>query len=151
MTTGTYPWEEDGYPFGSPHAHAASFWNHRHLPNILMVHYNDMKTDLEGEMRRIAAFCGIDVPEETWPSLVDGARFETMKRDASKLVPGTARAFKGGVETFIYKGTGGRWRNVLTDAELDLYEMKAERLDPALRSWLESGRVAAGDPEQTRP
>jgi aryl sulfotransferase len=63
MTTGTYPWEEDGYPFGSPHAHAKSFWEYRHLPNILMVHYNDMKTDLESEMRRVAAFCGIDITE----------------------------------------------------------------------------------------
>lgn len=146
MTTGTYPWENDGYPFGSPHAHVTSFWEHRHLPNILMVHYNDMKEDLEGEMRRVAAFCGFDIPEDTWPALVDGARFETMKREASKLVPGTARAFKGGVDAFIYKGTGGRWRTVLTESDLGLYEKAAKRLDPALRSWLESGRLIAGDP-----
>lgn len=149
MTTGAYPWETDGYPFGSPHAHATSFWSHRHLPNVLMVHYNDMKTDLEGEMRRIARFCEIDVAEDTWPSLAEGACFETMKRDASKLVPGTARAFKDGVDSFIYKGTGGRWRDVLTDADLELYETAAEHLDPALRSWLENGRLFTGDPERT--
>ena len=150
MTTGTYPWEDDGYPFGSPNAHATSFWEHRHLPNILMVHYNDMKADLEGEMRRVAAFCGIEVPDEAWPAIVEGARFETMKRDAAKLVPGTARAFKGGVGTFIYKGTGGRWRDVLTDSDLDLYDEMANRLDPALRKWLEGGRVVAGEPSEAK-
>jgi len=34
----------------------------RHLPNILFVHYNDLKADLEGEMRRIARFLEIEVP-----------------------------------------------------------------------------------------
>lgn len=149
MTTGTYEWEEDGYPFGSPHAHVTSFWNHRHLDNILIVHYDDMKTDLEGEMRRVAAFCEVDISENDWPALVDGARFETMKRDASKLVPGTARAFKGGWDTFIYRGTGGRWRDALTDDDLDLYEKASGKLAPALRRWLENGRLQVGDPEQT--
>jgi aryl sulfotransferase len=108
-----------------------------------------MKANLEGEMRRVAAFCEIDILDDAWPSLVEGARFETMKRDASKLVPGTARAFKGGVDSFIYKGTVGRWRDVLTDADLDLYEKAAARLDPALRSWLEAGRRVAAAPELT--
>jgi hypothetical protein len=27
------------------------------LPNVLFVHYNDLTTDPEGEMRRIAEFC----------------------------------------------------------------------------------------------
>lgn len=149
MTTGIHPWEEDGYPFGSPFAHASSFWEHRHVPNILMVHYNDMKADLEHEMRRVAAFCGIDAPEEGWPALVEGARFDTMKRDASKLVPGTARAFTAGVDSFIYEGTGGRWRSVLSEADLSLYEESAQRLDPALRAWLEGGRRGAGtNPEK---
>jgi aryl sulfotransferase len=146
MSKACYPWEEDGYPFGSPHAHATSFWNHRHLPNVLIVHYDDMKTDLGGEMRRVAAFCAIDVLDDAWPAVVDGARFETMKRDAAKLVPGTTLAFKDGPDSFIYKGTGGRWRDVLTGEDLELYERRAVRLDPVLRRWLENGRLVAGDP-----
>lgn len=75
--------------------------------------------------------------DETWPALVEAARFDSMKRDAPKLVPGTARAFKDGVDSFIYKGTGGRWRGVLTDGDLALYESAASRCHPALRAWLE--------------
>ena len=38
-------------------------------PNLLMVHYADMKADLEGEMRRVAGFLEIEVPERLWPGL----------------------------------------------------------------------------------
>jgi aryl sulfotransferase len=37
-----------------------SFWQERDRTNIMLVHYNDMKADLATEMRRIAAFIGID-------------------------------------------------------------------------------------------
>lgn len=148
-TTGAYPWETEGYPFGSPLAHAASFWAHRHLPNVLMVHYNDLKADLEAGMRRIARFCELDAPDDAWPTLVDGARFETMKRDASRLFPGTERAFKDGVDSFVYKGTIGRWRDALSDDQLAMYDSLARRLDPELRAWLEDGRSIVGDPENT--
>lgn len=150
ISTGAYPWETEGFPFGSPHAHAASFWPHRDLPNVLLVHYNDLTADLDAEMRRIADFCGIDVDDERWDEIVDSARFATMKRDAKKLAPGAERAFKGGANSFIYKGTGGRWRDVLTDAELALYERSARQLDPHLRDWLENGRLIAGDPKAVR-
>ena len=44
---------------------------------------------------------------------------------------------------FFYKGTNGRWREVLTAAELAMYEEKAAQvLTPACRAWLEQGRVA---------
>ena len=56
-----------------------SYWAARHDPNVLMVHYADLKVDREGEMRRIADFLGISIPESVWPSLVAAAGFEEMK------------------------------------------------------------------------
>ena len=55
VSRGSFPWEHDGFPFWSHFYHAQSFWNFRHLPNIHFVHFNDLKADLEKEMRRIAA------------------------------------------------------------------------------------------------
>ena len=46
--------------------------------------------------------------------------------------------FEGGAGRFFYKGTNGRWRNVLTEEDLALYETAAAQLDPELRSWLEA-------------
>ena len=49
MTRATYPWESDGFPYWSHLHHARSYWDFRHLPNLLFLHYNDLKADLPGE------------------------------------------------------------------------------------------------------
>jgi hypothetical protein len=51
-------------------------------------------------------------------------------------------AFQGGAERFFFKGENGRWRDVLTDDDLALYDTAAATLDPQLRTWLEGGRHA---------
>ena len=142
ITTPSFPWEDDGSPWWSHHHHVASFWEHRDLPNVLLVHYADLKADLEGEMRRIADFLGIQVAERLWSELVNGARFETMKEEA-RAVPGMELVFEGGSDRFFFKGTNGRWRDILTPEDLELYERAASKLDPELRKWLENGRLAA--------
>lgn len=143
ITRAPFPWEPDGWPFWSHHHHTASFWPYRHLDNVLLVHFNDLLRDLDGEMRRVADFCGVDVDPERWPELVDAARFDAMKADAPKLLPRAEIAFDGGPGRFIYKGTNGRWRDVLTPEDLELYEDAVSRaLPPDARRWLESGRLA---------
>ena len=44
----------DGFPFMSFFHFEQSCWEARKRPNILLVHYNDLKADIEGEMRHIA-------------------------------------------------------------------------------------------------
>jgi aryl sulfotransferase len=140
ITRSWFPWEKDGWPFWSHHYHAASFWQFRHLPNLLLVHYNDLLANLADEMRRIANFVDIDVPAKQWPILVDAARFEAMKREADRILGDMSPAFKDGTAAFIHKGVNGRWKKVLGPKDLLLYERAAATLDPDLRSWLESGR-----------
>jgi aryl sulfotransferase len=67
---GGFPWEHDGYPFWSHLAHAQSWWDYRHLENILSVHFNDLPADLHGEMRRVSAYLEMPVNEALWPTLV---------------------------------------------------------------------------------
>jgi aryl sulfotransferase len=124
-----------------------SFWSERRRPNLLLVHYNDLKADLSGEMKRIAEFLGITTPQSLWPQLVEAASFEAMKRDGGTLMAHAERHFVGGHQTFFYKGINNRWRGVLTDADLELYERKTKaELSPALIRWLSDGRLIAGDP-----
>ena len=52
------------------HAPFASWWPLRHESFAYFVHYNDLKTDLEGEMRRLATFLDIEVPDDLWPETV---------------------------------------------------------------------------------
>ena len=139
LTRSSFPWESDGWPFWSHHYHAAAWWEFRALENVLLVHYNDLQTDLEGEMRRVADYVGIDVAEESWPALVAAAGFEAMKSDGARLL-GPMDRFAGGPNSFLYQGSNGRWRSALTPVDLGLYDALASDLDPALRNWLEHGR-----------
>ena len=136
ITRGSFDWESDGWPFWSHHYHASSWWPFRHLENVLLVHYNDLLADLDGEMRRVADHVGIEVPEESWPLLVEAARFESMKANGTGLI-GSMDRFVGGTSTFLYKGSNGRWRDVLTADDLSLYDAAASKLEPSLRAWLE--------------
>ena len=148
MTRGAYPWESDGYPYWSHHRHARTYWDFRHLPNLLHVHYNDLKADLPGEMRRIARFLDIGVPEAKWPMLVDAATFAGMKRDTAFLGDEMGMIFEGGADRFLYKGTNDRWRDLLTADDLALYEAAAARtLTPELKRWLEDGAASGVDPK----
>lgn len=114
ITKGWFPWESEGYPNWSVLRHAQTWFDFRHLPNILLVHFNDLLNDLDGEMRRIAEYLGIDIDDEIWPTLVDNATFKTMKRNAEQVVSGAGSPFIGGAKRFLFKGTNGRWKGTLS-------------------------------------
>jgi aryl sulfotransferase len=125
-----------------------SYWSERGRENLLLVHYNDLKADLSGEMKRIAAFLGIETPAALWPELVEAATFDKMKNEGAALLPGIEMAFKGGHQSFLNKGTNGRWRDVLTKDDVARYrERAAAELSPGLNDWLENGRKG-GDPKK---
>jgi aryl sulfotransferase len=139
-TRGLFAWESDGWPYWSHLSNVQSWWNHRDLPNIQLVHYADLLRDTEGEMRRIAAFLEIDVPERCWPEIVRAVSFAEMKRQGERYVPGGGQFWKGGAQTFLHKGTNGRWRDVLSDDDLKLYDAACDRaLTRECRRWLEHG------------
>lgn len=139
-TRGSFAWESDGWPYWSHLANVQSWWNYRDLPNLQLIHYADLLADTEGEIRRIAAFLEIDVPASAWPGIVKAVSFVEMKRQGERYAPGGGQFWKGGAQTFLHKGTNGRWREVLSDEELTLYDAACERaLTPDCRRWLENG------------
>ena len=128
-----------------------SWWAERARPNVLLVHYNDMKADLGGEMRRIASFLGIDVPESLWPGLVAAADFEFMREHGATLLPRAATSWDKGHERFINKGTNERWRDALTPEDIARYQAReARECSPALARWLSGGRLVAGEPREAK-
>jgi aryl sulfotransferase len=144
ISRGWFEWESEGYPYWGHMHHCSTWWEYRHLPNVKLVHYADLLQDLDGQMRDIADFLRIDVPEKRWPAVVQACRFETVKKNPEKVVGDMSMSFKGGAQTFINKGTNGRWRDVLTAADLELYEAAKARVLPAdCAAWLEGGWLAA--------
>jgi aryl sulfotransferase len=141
--------EPPGVDFFAFHA---SWWAERTRPNVLLVHYADLKADLAGEVRRVADFLGIACQPDLIASIVEAAGFEAMRRDGEALMPGAAAHFQGGADRFLFRGTNGRWRDLLGPEELALYEARAAAdLSPECARWLEGGRQAAGDPSPAAP
>jgi aryl sulfotransferase len=125
-----------------------TYWRERARPNLLLVHYNDLKADLAGEMARISDFLEIDTPPATLAELAFAGQFDNMKAQGDDLLGDKIGTFfDGGANRFLHKGTNGRWKGVLTDDDVGRYlKLAAERLPPGARAWIEGGRLNAGDP-----
>jgi aryl sulfotransferase len=132
--------ERDGHPFWSFWDNVASWWAIRHLPNVLVLHFADLKRDLPAQMRKIASFLDINLDEATFAAAVRHCSFEHMKAHAEQYAPNRGRFYAGGARAFIYKGTNGRWRDVLSADDCRRYEAAAERrLGPSCARWLAEG------------
>lgn len=138
----------EGYEIDTPFFEfETTYWRERARRNLLLVHYNDLKRDLAAEMARIADYLEIEVPAAVMPSLVEAAGFESMKRDAAVIAPNAEEIWDGGAERFVFKGTNGRWREVLTEEDLARYDtLVRQKWTPGLAAWIEGGRQTAGDP-----
>jgi len=138
-----HDWLEDaGLYDWSYWSHIQSWWDIRDVPNIFLLHYNNLKADMPGEMRRIAEFLKIDIDEERWPDIVEHCTFDYMKKNADTLSKVFKDAFEGGLKTFIYKGTNGRWRDVLTPEEIQKYDNVANaNLTPNCAHWHATGEI----------
>lgn len=140
LTRGTFDWENNGYPFWSHLYHAKSWWDYRHLPNILFVHFEDLLQDTDTEMRRISEYLDIPVNEEIWPSLLQGISFNSMKSNAATMAPGGTQGIWKDTSNFFHKGTNKRWQGVLTEEQVAAYDALARReLGEELAQWLEFG------------
>jgi aryl sulfotransferase len=131
---------QDGVPFWPFWENIASWWTARDLPNVKLIHFADLKRDLEGQMREIADFLEVDIAEERWPTVVEHCTFDYMKEHAENVAPLGGAIFEGGAKSFVNKGENGRWKDVLSPADSLAYEQMAiDRLGPDCARWLMSG------------
>jgi aryl sulfotransferase len=132
--------ERDGYPLWSFWENIRTWWNARHLPNVMLLHFADLKRDPEGQIREIAAFLGIQVADQNWSRIFAHCSFDYMKRHAEQVAPLGGVPWEGGAGTFINKGTNGRWRDILTAEDNRRYaELALDQLGPECAAWLELG------------
>ncbi len=132
--------DRDGHPFWPFWENVASWWELRELPNLMLVHFNDLKRDMGGEMRRIARFLEIGIDESRWDLILEYCSFDWMKSNAAKSVPLGGAFWDAGAEVFINKGVNGRWADTLGQEDVDEYETRAAReLGTECSRWLADG------------
>lgn len=133
----------NGHPIWPFWDNVRGWWAIRDLPNVMLLHFNEMKADLVGSIRRIADFLGIGIDEAILPQIVEHCTFGYMKEHAAEMAPRGGVMWEGGGRTFINKGTNGRWRDVLTADEIAAYEARAEaELGRDCARWLAQGGIA---------
>ncbi|MGL4235031.1 sulfotransferase domain-containing protein [Tabrizicola sp.] len=147
INRGWFPWETEGYPHSANMGHTQSWWNFRHLPNILFVHFADLLADPAAEVRRVAGHLGITLSDRAVAGIVEATTFTALRENGAKTGPmpveGANQVWPEGLKTFFHKGTNGRWREVLTPEELEMYEAaKLRVLTPDCAAYTELGRKA---------
>lgn len=139
----SFAWENDGYPYWSATHHAQTWWDYRHLDNLLFVHYSDLLARPGPEINRIADFLNIEITPDSLDRVVEAVSFKSMKKNAASVMGGTQVFWEGGAQRFLYKGSNGRWHDVLREQDLRDYDAMLEKtLSPDCAAWLEHGRVA---------
>jgi aryl sulfotransferase len=136
--------DQDALPNWPFWPHVQGWFDARHLPNLKLVHFANLKGDLRREIAEIAAFLDIEVDPQTWPAILKHCSFEYM-RETAIADANAAPALKDGGTTFFNKGTNGRWRDVLTPEDIARYEAEvAQHLTPECAHWLETGELPEG-------
>jgi aryl sulfotransferase len=127
--------------------HLDTFWQVRDQPNIMLLRYEGLLDDLEGQMRYIAGRLGIAIAETVWPDLVQAATFEDMKGRASQLVPEASHdGFYDDRDQFFRTGSAGQWRQILSDDELPRYAARVAECAPAdLAAWIHRPPLPTAD------
>ena len=118
-----------GFGFEPFWPHVQGWWSVRRRPNVLLVHYAGLKADLPRELRRIANFLTTEINDATLPAIVEHCSFDYMRAGANN-------------HPNFHKGVNGRWRDVLSPAEIARCDEVALRnLPPDCAHWLASGEL----------
>jgi hypothetical protein len=122
--------------------HLSTFFAARNAPNVLLLHYGDLKDDLEGQMRQLAARLSIAVPEARWPALVKAATFEEMKRRAKLTGPNQTESVWRDGQQFFHRARHGEWRALLDEEDQRRYAARINEIaDADLSAWVHRGSL----------
>ena len=134
--------DKNGHPWWPFWENMQSWWEIRDLPNVMLLHFGQLKVDMGREIRRVATFLEISIDESKCDAILEHCSFDYMKKNAAKSVPLGGLFWDGGAQTFINKGKNGRWRDLLSAEDSEKYECMARaELGEECAHWLATGEL----------
>jgi len=122
------------YPFWPLCEHVKSWWDYKHLHNILLLHYDDLKNDLRGQIKKISEFLDYPVNDDELSFVIEHSTFDYMKANEYLFEPPPSIMEPG---HFIYKGITCRWKQVLTQQQKNDFEkICREKWSDECRNWV---------------
>jgi hypothetical protein len=94
---------------GSWFEHVKGWWAHRHDPNVLFLHYEDLLHDMDHCLQRIIAFCDLDIAPKRLATILERCSFAFMKRHESQFDHLTGTLWEQGLQlnAFLRNGRAG--------------------------------------------
>ena len=119
-----------------------TYWDERERPNVHLFHYADLWSDLDDEMRRVAAILGVPVDEERWPLFVEAAGLRSMRSRAADTAPNAHAGIWHSPERFFRAGGTRNWGSLLDADDLAHFEDRLRELAGDAADWVLDGRPA---------
>ncbi|ORA20269.1 glycolipid sulfotransferase [Mycobacterium angelicum] len=135
--------ETDGYGCCDLFDLVKSWWQLRDEPNVLLLHYQELKEDLAGQIVRLAEFLGIDPGSLRMDVIVEHCSFEYMSGRAEKMAPFNGQHMSS-AKAFFHKGPNRDYRSELTAQQVARFdEVAQQKLGAQCARWLETGKLSA--------
>lgn len=126
-------------------------WELRHKPNVLLVHFSDLKKDLPGQVDRLAKFLKKDLSAEEREKVIKHCDFKWMK-DHEEMFNISSIGYKkeNGLviqplqpKALMRKGLVGEHEHVLTqDQKQKIFDMVRKKVsDDRLLKWIFEGGI----------
>ncbi len=119
-----------------------AWWPLRREPNVLLMHFADMKRDHDGSVRKVARFLDLEPADAEWPVILECTSFPWMKRHEHKFEgPRASRVpvlNRGGM---VRKGKTGAARDdgITPEMGAEIAQIGGEVLSAAALEWVYSG------------
>ena len=120
--------------------HLETGWERRHLDNVALFHFADLKRDLVGEIVRLGEILDLPVSRRRAEELAEAASLSRMRERAQDSAPiGELDLWKD-PERFFRSGGKQEWRDLVTPEDEAHYDERvAELVDPELADWVHHG------------
>jgi len=125
------------------------WWSLRDEPNVLLLHYTDVKKDLSSTVKKVAEFVGVELTPEEHSKVVEKCTFAYMKERAREFdyeLPLNTN-FKGKVMkpgTLIHKGTNGAGKVTFNQEQQAIWKDAEEKEFGDVSGLLEWARNGGG-------
>jgi hypothetical protein len=105
--------------------HAASFWDWRDRPNVLVLNFRDVKCEPRRSIERVAAIMGVKLTEAQLEKVIERASIDYMKNHESQFAPPQAPfGDKSRPTLMIRRGASGKTEELLSRSQ----QAKIDRL-----------------------
>ena len=93
--------------------HIKSYFEHKHLPNLYILSYEELHRDFKTKLEEIATFLDFDLTADLYQLICKETNFETMQNN--QFINNKFLMQEG--QTFLKKGKVGYWKDSLTSEQ----------------------------------